>query len=249
MAARYETIGRTYSATRRADPRIAARLHAALGDAARVVNVGAGTGSYEPAGRAVVAVDPSPTMLRQRPPGAAPALLGVAEALPIPDGAFDAALAVLTLHHWQDLARGCAEMRRVARRQVVFFFERSWVSRLWLVTEYFPEIAALESERHAPGTAQIARHLDVVHVEAVPVPADCTDGFGGCFWNRPEAYLDPTVQAGISSFSRLDAAARALGTERLRRDLESGEWDARHGHLRSLPERDLGYRVLTAGVA
>jgi SAM-dependent methyltransferase len=244
---RYDTIGRTYTSTRRPDPRIAAQITAALGDAARVVNVGAGTGSYEPAARFVVAGDPSVTMLRQRPAGSAPALLLRAEALPFPDGAFDAALASLTLHHWDDLEAGLREMRRVARRQVIFCFEQSTASELWFVAEYFPQILELPTERAAPGLDRLAAILSVDHVETVPVPADCQDGFGGCYWNRPEAYLDPAVQDGMSSLAQLDPEVRSRGTDRLRRDLESGAWDDHHGELRALTEIDLGYRLLVAG--
>ncbi len=245
---RYDTIGRTYATTRRTEPRIAARIHAALGDARRILNIGAGTGSYEPADRDVVAIDPSTTMLAQREPGAAPAVRAVAEALPFIDGAFDAAMTTLTVHHWTDLERGLHEMQRVAARQVIFFFDVGTTNDLWLIDEYFPEVLDLPSERAAPGVTALARVLDVTRVEPVPVPSDCLDGFGGSFWNRPEAYLDPRVQDGMSSFAQLDPETRARGTERLRRDLESGAWDARHGELRTLPELDLGYRLLVAGV-
>jgi SAM-dependent methyltransferase len=243
---RYDSIGTTYTATRRTDPRIAERIHSALGNAHRIVNVGAGTGNYEPADRVVVAVEPSSTMLRQRPVGAARAVRGVAERLPFADGAFDAALAVLTLHHWTDIERGLLEMRRVATRQVILFFEPSWAPEFWLVREYFPEILALGSERAAPSAARLTRTLANARIESVPVPADCVDGFGGSFWNRPEAYLEPAVQDGMSSFAQLDTQVRARGTERLRRDLASGAWDARHRGLRERPEMDLGYRLLVA---
>lgn len=243
---RYDTIGRTYASTRRADPRLAAQITAALGDARRIVNVGAGTGNYEPDDRFVVAGDPSLTMLRQRAVSAAPAVQLVADALPFRDGAFDAALATLTLHHWPDLERGLREMQRVARRQVVFFFQPGAISALWLVTEYFPEILDLATERAAPDLDRIAATLAAPRVEVVPVPADCQDGFGGSYWNRPEAYLDPIVQEGISSFAQLDPEIRRRGTEQLRRDLENGTWDARHGELRARTEIDLGYRLLVA---
>jgi SAM-dependent methyltransferase len=244
---RYETIGRTYSSTRRADPRIGDQILAALGDATSVVNLGAGTGNYEPVDRFVVGVDPSPTMLQQRAEHAAPALLGRAEALPFPDGAFDAALAVLTLHHWDDMEGGLREMQRVARRQVIFYFEPSWVLQLWIVGEYFPEIVELETEQKNADTDGIGAILDARQVEPIWVPADCQDGFGGCFWNRPEAYLDPIVQEGISSLAQLDPEIRRRGTEQLRRDLESGAWDERHGELRTMTEIDIGYRLMVAG--
>ena len=244
---RYDTIGRTYTSTRRADPRIAAQIAAALGDATRVVNVGAGAGSYEPADRRVVAVDPSATMLRQRDVRAAPAVLARAEALPFADRTFDAALASLTVHHWDDVEGGLRELARVARLQVVFYFEPSWSPSAWIVKDYLPEILELGTEREAPGLDRLAATLNVLHVETVRVPSDCVDGFTGAYWNRPEAYLDPVVQAGSSSFAQLDSAVLSAGIERLRRDLQSGAWDDRHGHLRGLDEIDIGYRLLVAG--
>jgi SAM-dependent methyltransferase len=244
----YDTIGRTYSATRRTDPRVAARIRAALGDVKTVVNVGAGTGSYEPTDCAVVAVEPSRTMLAQRRAGAAPAVQAVAEALPFRDDTFDAALAVLTVHHWNDIDRGLREMQRVARRQVVFYFEPIFSSSLWLVTDYFPEIVNLPSEQRAPDGTRLAATLRVERTEVVPVPADCTDGFGACYWNRPERYLEPEVQAGMSCFAQLDLETRAARTEQLRADLASGAWDAKHGALRQMQENDFGYRILVAGL-
>lgn len=245
---RYDSIGRTYSATRRPDPRIAARIDAALGAAQRVVNVGAGTGNYEPSHRDVIALEPSLTMIRQRPTGAAPGVQGAAEALPFKDQSFDAALCVLTTHHWTDLEAGLQELKRVAGRQVIFYFDVDFTTALWLVDDYFPEINDLETEQRAPGTDRFAQTLAITNVEAVPVPADCQDGFAGAYWNRPEAYLDPVVQEGMSCFAQLDAAIRERGMEQLRRDLESGAWDARHGHLRAEPSHDFGYRILTAGL-
>jgi SAM-dependent methyltransferase len=246
LRARYDEIGRTYSRTRRSDPRIEAHIHAALGDARRVVNVGAGTGSYEPRDRFVVAVEPSAEMVAQRRAGAAPAVHGVAEALPFATRSFDASMCVLTVHHWCDLSKGIAELRRVARRQIVFFFEPIYADIAWIVADYFPEVLDLESERAAPGEADLARHLGIVSVSPVPVPADCIDGFGGCFWNRPEAYLDPVVQQGMSSFAQLPRAVLDRGMDRLRTELASGAWDAKYGHLRALGECDLGYRLVVA---
>jgi SAM-dependent methyltransferase len=245
--ARYDTIGRTYTRTRRPDPRIAKRIEAALGDARRVVNVGAGAGSYEPRAADVVGVDPSRTMLAQRPVDAGPAIQAVAEQLPFPSGAFDAAMAVLTVHHWGDVARGVAELRRVARRQVVFFFEPWMDSEYWLVTDYFPDFVDLPSEQRAPGESRFRELLDVVSVEPVLVPRDCVDGFGASYWNRPERYLDPDVQAGMSCMAQLDPGVLHARLERLRADLDSGAWDAKYGHLRDLDEYDAGYRVLIAG--
>jgi SAM-dependent methyltransferase len=244
---RYDRIGRSYAQTRRTDPRIMAQVDAALGDAVTVVNVGAGTGSYEPAGRAVVAVEPSPTMIRQRRPAGPPVVRAYAESLPFPDATFDAALAIFTVHHWRDARRGLHELARVARRQVILSYDSIVEDGHWLIDDYFPEIAALDDETRDHTSDAIARVLDVGRIEPVPVPADCVDGFMACYWSRPEAYLEPVVQAGISGLARLDPAVRARGTERLRADLASGAWDARHGHLRTLAELDVGYRLIVAG--
>ena len=242
----YDAIGDGYATHRRADPRIATAIEGALGDASGVLNVGAGAGSYEPADRSVVALEPSETMLAQRSPGAAPAVRGVAEALPFADHTFDAALAVLTLHHWGDLPRGLSELRRVAARQVVFLFEPLEVRRFWAV-EYFPEAVDVPSERRAPGVEELRQALDFREVRVVPVPFDCTDGFGAAYWGRPEAYLDPAVQASQSWLAQLDQRHRAAGARRLADDLTSGRWEERFGHLRHLDELDVGYRLVLAG--
>ena len=244
----YDRIGAGYARMRPADPRIAAQIWAAIGVARRVVNVGAGTGNYEPVDRdLVIAVEPATAMITQRPPGSAPVVRAFAESLPFSDHSFDAALAVLTLHHWRDRARGLAEMRRVADRQVVYMFETAMTDSFWLLTDYFPEILDLDSERSVPSTADLANYLDVRRIDTVLVPDDCIDGFGGCYWNRPEAYLDPDVRAGMSSFAKLDDTIEARGVERLGDDLRSGAWDNRYGHLRALREYDLGYRIVIAG--
>jgi SAM-dependent methyltransferase len=245
--ATYDTIGRTYTRTRRGDPRIAAIIAGALGDARTVVNVGAGAGSYEPSDRVVVAVEPSATMLAQRAPDAGPSVRAVAERLPFADAIFDAAMATLTVHHWTDAAAGLSEMRRVAHRQVVFCFEPEWGRDYWLVADYYEQYLGLTLEDNAPGSEMIATVLDVRTVEPLLVPADCVDGFGGAFWNRPERYLDADVQAGISSFAKVPPAKRRAFDDALRRDLDSGAWDAKHGHLRNLGAIDLGYRLLVAG--
>jgi SAM-dependent methyltransferase len=243
MAARYDAIGRTYSATRGTDPRIAARIWDALGDARTVVNVGAGTGSYEPPDRDVTAVEPSAVMIAQRPPGAAPAVQASAEALPFEDASFDAAMAVLTLHHWSDLRAGCAELRRVARdRVVVFSWDPTYVGRMWLGAEYFPQYSREDAEGF-PSLAEQAAALGA-EAEVVPIPWDCRDGFFSAFWRRPEAYLDPAVRAGISTLAKRSEDELAEGLARLRADLESGAWARRHADLLERDELDLGYRLL-----
>ena len=197
----YEGMGQSYAATRREDPRIARRIWAFLAPGPSVLNVGAGTGSYEPHHKSVVAVDPSPTMIRQRGPHRSSAVVqAVAERLPFPERRFDTAIAVLTVHHWADQARGLSEMRRVSLRQVVLFYEPLEVHRFWGL-DYFPEAKLLPSEQNAPGEDLLRDTLQVEDVVPVPVPHDCVDGFGAAFWARPEAYLDPQVQAGMANRS------------------------------------------------
>ena len=239
----YDQIGREYTSTRRPDPRIGAAILTALGSARSVVNVGAGAGAYEPAGRSLVAVEPSRQMIGQRPGGTSPVVQAAAEALPFEAGSFDAALAVLTLHHWSDWRSGLREMRRVASRLVIFTFEPSACARFWLTEAYFPAIVELDRSR-CPMIADIARELGTCRVEHIAIPHDCADGFLAAFWRRPEAYLDPGVRARMSGFALLDPDVVARGVARLRSDLESGAWERRFGHLRSLEALDLCYRLV-----
>jgi SAM-dependent methyltransferase len=243
----YERIGVRYSVTRRPDPRIADVIFSALGDAESVVNVGAGTGSYEPTDRRVVAVDPSRVMLAQRAPGAAPAVQALAEGLPFPDDAFDAAMAVLTLHHWSHPIRGLAELRRVANnRAVVLTITPDHARSFWLTTRYFPAIGAWDTA-HFPRIEAICSELGgTTLVTRVLIPSDCQDGFLGAFWRRPDSYLDPDVQAGISTFLLIGEEERRRGERLLAQDLENGEWHRRFGRLLELDELDVGYRLVTA---
>jgi SAM-dependent methyltransferase len=244
--AAYDSIGRTYTATRQTEPRIAQRIWAALGDARTVVNVGAGSGSYEPPDRALTAVEPSEVMIAQRPPHAAPVVQARAEDLPFDDESFDAAMAVLTLHHWSDWRAGCAELRRVARdRVVVLSWDPTYRRRMWLGPEYFDDLVDWDLERF-PSLADQAVALDA-EVEVLPIPWDCRDGFHGAFWRRPEAYLDPAVRAGISSLANREHEL-ADGLARLRADIDSGAWARRHADLLELDELDLGYRLLVASL-
>lgn len=240
--ARYDTIGRGYAQVRQPDARIAARILEALGDSASVVNVGAGTGSYEPADRRVVAVEPSDVMIRQRSAGSAPVVRASADALPFGDASFEASLAVLTIHHWPDLARGLGELRRMARKRTVVLSFDTTVGGFWL-TDYFPEIVALDAES-MPSLSEIERHLGRCETHDVPVPHDCTDGFLGAHWRRPEAYLAPEVRAGTSVFAGMQREHEGLA--RLRADLESGAWEAQYGWVRERDTLDLGYRLLVS---
>lgn len=239
----YDRIGVGYSAWRRPDPRIAARIADALGPARTIVNVGAGAGSYEPADRALVAVEPSAEMVRQRPPSAAPAVRASAERLPFRDRAFDAAMAVLTIHHWPDWRAGIAEMRRVARGPVVILTWDPDHPGFWLVQDYFPQI--LEIDRVIlPRLEEIERVLGPCEARPVPVPADCSDGFLGAYWRRPEMYLDAGARGAISSFAKIGSPQSGL--DRLRADLADGTWECRYGSLRAFPELDIGYRLVVA---
>lgn len=243
----YDSIGVGYTTTRRTDPRLAAIIYRALGDAASVVNVGAGTGSYEPADRRVLAVEPSEVMIGQRPRGSAPAVAGSAEALPLDDASVDAAMASLTLHHWSDWRRGVAEMCRVARQRVVLFTWDPAGEGFWLTREYLPWLAAWDATRF-PTLPEIERALPgPTTVEAVPIPRDCIDGLLAAFWARPEAYLDPVVQRGFSMFALAPDPDRLIASlEVLAADLEGGAWHVRHQGLLSRQTLDAGYRVITA---
>jgi SAM-dependent methyltransferase len=241
---KYDEIGRTYARTRATDPRIAAAIWEALGDARTVVNVGAGTGNYEPPDRELTAVEPSAVMIAQRPPDAAPVVQASAESLPFADASFDAAMAVLTIHHWSDWRAGIEEMRRVARRIVLFSWDPSFARRLWVTAEYFPFVG--DEENSFPSLADQAGAVRATSVTTVPVPADCEDGFYGAYWRRPDAYLDPEVRAGISVLASRTPEELAPGLERLRADLESGAWAERHADLLEREELDLGYRLLVA---
>jgi SAM-dependent methyltransferase len=242
----YEQIGTGYSDQRHADPRIERQIRHALGSARTVVNVGAGAGNYEPTDREVVAVEPSEVMIAQRSSTAAPVVRGVAELLPFPDLAFDCALASLTVHHWSDVEQGLRELRRVASRQVLFTFDVDRQRDLWFTADYLPESARLEEGR-APRMGRVLASLSAPRVIAVPIPHDCTDGFCGAYWRRPDAYLDATVTRSISSVAMLSNETVQRAVECLRRDRQSGEWDRRHGHLFGLEQLDLGYCLVVAG--
>jgi SAM-dependent methyltransferase len=240
----YDKIGVGYQTHRRPDPRIAAAITRALDASASVVNVGAGAGSYELVDRAVVAVEPSLAMIRQRPAGSPPVVQASATALPFRAGSFAAALAVLTVHHWPDRARGLAELRRVARERVVILTWDPEAAGFWLVEDYFPTLVAIDREIF-PSLAELRRILGPIAVQPLPIPHDCVDGFLGAYWRRPAAYLDPAVRGAISTFTKIgDVDA---GLDRLREDLASGRWTRRHGGLLDRSELDLGYRLVVSG--
>ena len=240
----YNHLGLNYSDYRRPEPRIAAAIWEALGDARSVVNVGAGSGSYEPTDREVIGVEPSPVMIAQRPAGAAPALEGVAEALPLEDKSVDAAMGVLTIHHWRDPDAGLAEMRRVARRRIMLLtIDTERNSEVWTLSEYFPEAMALERELML-SIELLESSLPRATVEVVPAPGRCQDEFTSALWDRPELLLEPDLLRGSSFWHKLPTEAIERGQRRLRADLESGRWDERDGHLRTQPELDIGLRLV-----
>lgn len=242
----YDQPGLNYATIRKADPRIAAQILAALGDARRVLNVGAGSGNYEPEDRLVVALEPSAAQRAQRPLAAAPCVIGVAEALPFDDKSFDACMAIATVHQWPDLERGIAELKRVARRRIVVFtFDPDAADRFWL--RDYRAVAQEVELRRMPTIARLAGLLGPGSiVQPVPVPFDCTDGFAEAFYGRPEKLLDPAVRAAQSGWAIIGKERELEIVEALRRDLGSGDWDRRHGHLRTLAEFDLSLRLLIA---
>lgn len=238
----YDAIGHGYRRLRRPDPRIAARLLDALGDASSVVNVGAGAGSYEPRDRRCVAVEPSWVMIRQRDPAAAPAVRATAEALPLRDGSLDASLAILTIHHWPDLPRGLSELRRAARGRVVLLTCDPSFTGFWL-TDYLPEILAVDG-RDMPALSLLERHPGSIRVFDLPIPEDCVDGFLGAYWKRPAAYLREEIRSAISVFSKIGDPTPGLAA--LEADLASGAWERRYGQVMRESELDLGYRLVVA---
>jgi SAM-dependent methyltransferase len=246
---RYDAIGHGYARTRREDPRIAAAIRQALGDARTVVNVGAGTGSYEPRDRHVIAIEPSDVMAAQRPRDRAPAIRASAGRLPLRDGSVDAAMAILTIHHWDDeQERGVRELRRVARDAVVIMTVDAHVSaRMWLIADYLPEVAALDLET-LPSTDQLVSWLGGGRtvVQPVELARDTPDWMLGSFWAHPERVLDPRARQATSGFARMDERAVARVVDALAADLRDGTWDRRHGHLRDLDALDVGLRVVVS---
>jgi SAM-dependent methyltransferase len=237
----YDSIGKSYAEYRRPDPRIFASIMAALSDARSIVNIGAGAGSYEPADRDVIAVEPSAIMIAQRRADAAPVVRGSAMDLPFHDDQFDAALAIFTVHHWHDRKRGLSELNRVARRAVILTWEPP-DSPSWLTRDYFPEILSRDRNLFPPALSYYGAVFERVEIVRVPIPHDCTDGFLEAYWRRPEVYLDPRARAAISPFAIMPDLDGGLA--RLRSDLDDGTWLSRNGHLLTLSERDLGYRLV-----
>jgi len=242
MRATYDSIGLNYSDLRKPDFHIEKLILESLGTAKTVLNVGAGTGSYEPTDRLVTAIEPSIEMIRQRSMSAAHVIQGSAEDLPFDDNSFDASMAILTIHHWGDKEKGVQEMRRVTRGPIVFLTFDPLHQTYWLA-DYFPELVKLD-EMHMPRLSEFEKWLGPVEIQPVLIPHDCTDGFLGGYWRRPAAYLDAKVRTAMSSFWATDNVA--AGIERLESDLNSGDWEKKNSELLELDEYDFGYRLLTS---
>jgi SAM-dependent methyltransferase len=234
----YDDVGEGYAIQRRPDPRISSAITHALENAETVINVGAGAGSYEPQDRTVIAVEPSLTMIRQRLPGSAPVIQALAGNLPFDDGTFDAGLAVLTIHHWDNRHQGLQELIRVVRGRIVIMTYNPASRGFWLVEDYFPEILDID-RRILPSMEELRDSLGEITVHPLPIPHDCVDGFLGAYWRRPQMYLDERVRRAISSFSKVQDVGP--GVARLQRDLANGTWERRYGWLLGESQLDLGY--------
>jgi SAM-dependent methyltransferase len=244
--AAYDRIGIGYRGVRGTDPVLASRIWAALGDARTVLNVGAGTGSYEPSDRWVLAVEPSAVMIAQRPRGAAPVIQARVEQLPLADRTVDAAMGVLTMHHWKDVQAGLRELVRVARERVVLVtMDVDALAELWIVRDYLPELLGEHAARF-PSIDRLRDLLPNAEVEVLRVPRECEDGFMGAFWGRPHAYLDPAARAATSPWHDLPPAVVDRALSQLREHLDSGEWQRRYGDLLACDELDVGLRLITA---
>lgn len=233
----YEKQEIKYALHRRTDARIAAQVNEALGKAQTVLNVGAGAGSYEPADRYITAVEPSAQMRAQRQKlGKVPAINGTADHLPFDDQAFDASMAMVTIHHWPDLERGLKELRRVTKDQVILMtFDPAALHLFWNI-HYFPELIAIEQKRY-PEMSRIAAALGgQVTIREIPVPLDCTDGFQEAFYGRPEAFLENGVRRAQSAWGFLPEGLEETLVQNLAKELASGAWDQKYGHYRTQPE-------------
>jgi SAM-dependent methyltransferase len=245
-ASTYDRIGVGYQGTRGTDPVLASRIWTALGDARTVLNVGAGTGSYEPADRWVLAVEPSAVMIAQRAADAAPVIQTTAEDLPLADQSVDAAMAILTVHHWPNVEAGLRELTRVVRERIVIVtMEVAVIAQQWVVRDYLPELLGQHAARF-PTIERLCELLPNAKPEVLPVPRECEDGFMAAFWARPEAYLDPAARVATSPWHDLPESVVDRALARLREDLDSGEWMRRYGDLLARDELDVGLRLIIA---
>ena len=245
MVAIYDKIGHYYSLTRQTDPRIQQRLLTELRGARRILNIGAGAGSYEPVEANLVAVEPSAKMIAQRKTDSHPVEQACAEKLPFADASFSHAMTVLSMHHWEDRAKAFAEINRVATDKFIAITWDPSAEPFWLTRDYFPQIHSMDMELF-PGVSTLAEFFDAVSVTPIPIPEDCLDGFLAAFWKRPQAYLDSSVRQSISAFAKI--ADPDSGLEKLAADLESGVWEHNNADILSQSELDAGYRLVVARI-
>ncbi len=243
MPLNYDQLADEYRIYRKPDPRIAERIHLHLRDARSILNVGAGTGAYEPEGADIVSIEPSSGMIMKRERSGSALVRGIAEELPFKDATFDCSMGILTLHHWRDIHSGLREMLRVTRQRIVLFTWIGYCGNFWL-ENYIPEITGVD-EKLFPTLEELEKILGNMSVETLEIPSDCTDGFMCAYWKRPEFYLDPGARKAISTFSRIPGVHGRL--EKLRRDIENGEWQKKYSHLLERESLDLGYRLVVWG--
>lgn len=245
MDAIYDDIGNNYSVTRGTDPKIAEQLYSELQGATRIVNIGAGTGSYEPENMEVVAVEPSAVMISQRKVGSHRVEQAFAEKLPFENSSFSHAMTVLSMHHWQDRARAFQEINRVTTEKFVAITWDPTSEPFWLTRDYFPEIYEMD-KRIFPDLEELNEYFDEVTMRPLQIPSDCQDGFLTAFWKRPEAYLSSTVRQAMSPFSKIKNLS--AGLQKLEDDLASGVWASNNHAILGLSWLDVGYRVISARV-
>lgn len=243
MHSDYDTLGFGYTNTRQPDPVIASQIERHLSGASQLINIGAGTGSYEPENIPVVAVEPSITMIRQRPNGAAPVIQAVAEALPFADAAFPMALSVLSVHHWQNRRAAFSEIRRIVTDRAAIVTWVPGAAEFWLTRDYFPDLLAIDEPKF-PALAEFQQSFEKIKVIPLLIPHDCTDGFLGAYWRRPHCYLDEKIRAGMSTFAELPNPEQGLA--RLAEDLKAGLWHKRNAAILDATVLDLGYRLVIA---
>lgn len=240
MSVNYNQLADEYNKYRKPDPHIAGKIWKHIKGYMRVLNVGAGLGSYEPENCEVVAIEPSREMIATRKSSTTRVLQGYAEELPFEDGEFDVSMAVLTLHHWSNIQVGLSEMSRVTKDKVILL---TWVGHsenFWL-EDYLPEIKRVD-ENLFPSLSELENYLGGISVENVEIPYDCTDGFMCAYWRRPDSYLNSGIRKAISTFSRIpDISTRLVS---LRNDIANGAWKEKYGHLLSKEFLDLGYRLV-----
>ncbi|MEM7533163.1 MAG: class I SAM-dependent methyltransferase [Chloroflexota bacterium] len=241
----YDRIGINYAVTRCTDPKVAEQLYAELQGAARIVNIGAGTGSYEPESVDLVAVEPSSEMIAQRKVGMHPVEQASAEKLPFDDNSFSHAMTVLSMHHWTDRVRAFSEINRVATEKFVAITWDPEADPFWLTRDYFPEIHEMDRAIF-PDLAELTEHFDDVKMMPLLIPSDCEDGFFAAFWKRPEAYLLPNVRQAMSPFSKVNDLS--TGLQKLEDDLASGAWSKKNESILNASSLDVGYRLITAKV-